>query len=138
MARLADPWARLSRARVAVLATNGAGGHPHLVPCCFAIDRGAAYTAVDDKPKTSLRLRRLDNIAADPRVALLVDHYDDDNWEELWWINVTGTARIVAAGFEHDRGVALLLAKYGQYAAHSLDGPIIVVTLAAWRSWAFH
>jgi PPOX class probable F420-dependent enzyme len=120
------------------LATNGADGSPHLVPCCFAVDGTTAYTAVDDKPKSSTRLRRLDNIAADPMVAVLVQHYDDGNWDELWWVSVTGTASVASVGPEHDRAVALLLGKYGQYATHRLDGPIIVVRLAQWRSWAFH
>jgi len=120
-----------------VLATNRAGGHPHLVPCCFAVDEATAYTAIDDKPKSSMRLRRLDNIAADPRVTVLAQHYDDLNWDQLWWISVTGRARVVPSGPQHDRGVTLLLAKYGQYAAHRFDGPIIAVTLVEWRGWAF-
>ena len=121
-----------------MLATNGTAGYSHLVPCCYAVDQTTAYTAIDDKPKSSVRLQRLDNIDADSRVTLLVDHYDDLNWDRLWWIRVTGTARVVSDGRQHDRGTALLLAKYGQYAGHRLDGPIIVVTLLGWRSWAFH
>lgn len=85
-----------------------------------------------------MRLRRLDNIAANPMVAVLVQHYDDVNWDALWWVRVTGTASVASAGHEHDRAVALLLGKYGQYATHRLDGPMIVIRLAQWRSWAFH
>ena len=72
-------------APVARLATVGPDGCPHLVPVVFAVDGDVVYTAVDGKPKVSLRLRRLANIAARPQVSLLVDHYDDD-WSRLWWV----------------------------------------------------
>ena len=50
----------------------------HVVPVVFAVRGGVVYTAVDAKRKTTRRLRRLANIAANPRVSMLVDHYDDD------------------------------------------------------------
>jgi len=70
---------RFAMARIARLATADAGGHPHIVPMVFAVasgrDAGAdtVYSAVDAKPKRSTSLRRLANIAANPRVAVLVD-----------------------------------------------------------------
>jgi PPOX class probable F420-dependent enzyme len=141
VASLADGWARLSRARVATLGTIGPDGFTHLVPCCFAVEGTVLYSAVDDKPKISPRLRRLDNVSADERVTLLVDHYDEE-WERLWWIRASGTARVlpsVAADqpSEHDRAVRLLLAKYTQYATHRLDGPVLAVTLSRWRTWTW-
>ena len=39
--------------------------------------------------KRDARLARLDDIARDPRVALLVDHYDAD-WSALWWVEIDG------------------------------------------------
>src|SRR5262245_54097524 len=65
-------------ARVARLATADAGGRPHLVPICFAIEGDLILTAVDHKPKRATRLRRLENVAANPRVSALADRYDDD------------------------------------------------------------
>ncbi|TAM90795.1 MAG: hypothetical protein EPN43_05160 [Jatrophihabitans sp.] len=38
------------------------------------------------KPKTASRLRREDNLAADPRAALLVEHWDPRDWSRLWWV----------------------------------------------------
>jgi hypothetical protein len=38
------------------------------------------------KPKSSSRLRREDNLDADPRAALLVEHWDADDWTRLWWV----------------------------------------------------
>ena len=47
------------RERVARLATVGPDGRPHVVPICFALDGDTLYTAVDSKPKSTRRLRRL-------------------------------------------------------------------------------
>jgi hypothetical protein len=38
------------------------------------------------KPKTTTRLRREDNLLADPRAALLVEHWDAEDWSRLWWV----------------------------------------------------
>ncbi|HEV7536536.1 MAG TPA: TIGR03668 family PPOX class F420-dependent oxidoreductase, partial [Acidimicrobiia bacterium] len=103
-------------APVARLATVGPDGRPHLVPCCFAVDGDVAYSIVDHKPKRSAALRRLDNIAANPAVCLLVDHYEDD-WTALWWVRFDGHARVVVDGPEHAAAVAVLCAKYPQYRA---------------------
>ena len=141
MLRLADGWARLSRARVATLGTMGPDGFAHLVPCCFAVDGTVLYSAVDDKPKVSPKLRRLANVIADERVTLLVDHYDEE-WERLWWIRASGTGRVLRGATdddvaEHERAVRLLLTKYTQYATHRLDGPVLAVTVSHWRTWAW-
>ena len=73
-----DEWRRLfARARVARLATVDAAGRPHLVPLAFAVAGNEIFSAVDAKPKRTTRLRRLENVRANPQVALLADHYDD-------------------------------------------------------------
>ena len=41
----------VAAAPVGRLATVGAGGAPHLVPFCFALDGDVLYSAVDRKPK---------------------------------------------------------------------------------------
>ena len=46
------------------------------------------------KAKSTTRLQRLANLEADPRCVLLVDHYADD-WSQLWWVRVHGTATVV-------------------------------------------
>jgi PPOX class probable F420-dependent enzyme len=129
-----DAVSRLGEARVGRLATVGPA-EPHLVPCCFVVDGAVAYSAVDDKPKRSPRLQRLADVAAHPVATLLVDHYDED-WSTLWWIRVSGPARVVTGGPEHDRAVGLLRAKYEQYRHHSLTGPILAIELAHWRTWS--
>ena len=120
-------------ARVARLATVGADGRPHVVPICFALDGDTLYTAVDGKPKSTRRLRRLANIEANPSVEVVIDHWDED-WTRLWWMRLAGEARIV----EHDvQGLELLRAKYPQYRDRPPAGPFIVVTIrrrSAWRA----
>ena len=125
---------RFAAAPVARLATVTPDGRPHLVPIVFAVDGEVIYTAVDGKPKSTVRLRRLANIEADPRVSILADHYADD-WSQLWWVRADGIATVLAAGPECERGLELLRAKYPQYADVSLDGPVIAVAVQKWSSW---
>src|ERR1700730_15047208 len=84
---------RVESASVARLATTGANRKPHVVPICFAIEGQTLYFAVDSKPKQTTNLKRLRNIAANPAVSILVDHYEDD-WDRLWWVRLDGSARI--------------------------------------------
>ena len=67
-----------AEARVARLATADAEGAPHLVPITFAVEGDRIYFAVDGKPKSFARLRRLRNIEQNPQVSLLIDEYDED------------------------------------------------------------
>ena len=117
-------------ARVARLATVDAEGRPHIVPICFAIEGGTLYTAVDQKPKRTRALQRLRNIAANPRVEVLIDCWDED-WSRLWWVRLRGTARIV----EDPRAVELLAAKYPQYAESPPAGPVIAVEIEERSEW---
>jgi hypothetical protein len=52
-------------------------------------------------------------------VTVLVDHYEDD-WTRLWWIRLRGRARVLDAGDEHERALALLREKYPQYREDTL------------------
>jgi PPOX class probable F420-dependent enzyme len=124
-------------APVAVLGTAGKDGAPHLVPVVFAVPvhrSDVVYTAVDAKPKSTQRLRRLANIERNPAVSLLVDHYDDD-WTRLWWVRADGIATIHRSGEEMAAGYALLRAKYSQYSRVALDGPVVTVQIHHWASW---
>jgi len=128
---------RFLAARVLRLATVSAASQPHIVPCTFALDAaGRIVIGIDSKPKASVNLRRLQNIAANPRVSLLADRYSDD-WEQLWWARADGVATIERAGAEHAGHWQLLRARYPQYEGQVLDGPMIVVTVTAWSGWAF-
>jgi PPOX class probable F420-dependent enzyme len=121
--------ARFTSARVARLATTG----PHLVPICFAVDGDTIWSAVDAKPKRTRALRRLENIAADPRVAVLVDEYDDADWSRLWWARADGTAAVHDAA---PHALALLCARYEQYADSPPAGPFVAVAVTRWSGWS--
>ena len=123
-------------ARVARLGTVDAEGRPHLVPCCFALVADVAYSVVDHKPKTTTALRRLDNIRARPAACLLIDHYDDADWSALWWARLDGTARILESGDEWANAIALLCAKYPQYAADRPSGAVIALDITTRRTWS--
>ncbi len=125
---------RFAEARVARLATVTTDGRPHLVPCTFVLDDDVVHTAVDAKPKSTLALRRLDNIRAVPHVSFLVDHYAED-WSTLWWVRVDGAARISEQGPERERALDLLAAKYPQYREARPPGAVISVAVERWRSW---
>ncbi|OBF46297.1 PPOX class F420-dependent oxidoreductase [Mycobacterium sp. 852002-50816_SCH5313054-b] len=134
-----DPKVRFTQSPIARLATATADGTPHLVPVVFAVGDSpgggdVVYTAVDAKPKTTRRLRRLANIERNPQVSLLVDHYDGD-WARLWWVRADGVAAIHYDGAAMTTGLRLLRAKYPQYQSVSLDGPVIAVTVRRWSGW---
>jgi PPOX class probable F420-dependent enzyme len=128
--------ARLFAARVAYLASTGSDQHPHVVPITCALDDDTLGVAIDQKPKSTTDLRRLRNIAQNPRVAILCDHYSDD-WRELWWVRADGVARLVTAGPERSSWVSLLTAKYPQYRDDPPLGPVIVVDVDTWVGWSF-
>ena len=125
---------RLTAARVARLATTDPDGRPHLVPIVFALDGDTLYSAVDQKPKRSRTLRRIENARARPDVTVLVDHYEED-WQQLWWIRLRGQARVLDHGSERDHALTLLADKYPQYATNPPDGPVLAIDITQQRTW---
>jgi PPOX class probable F420-dependent enzyme len=121
-------------ARVARLATADTAGVPHLVPIVFALAGDTLYSAVDAKPKRTTALRRLANVAANPRVAVLVDHYDED-WSALWWARADGTAAVLTADGAR-AGIAALVDRYPQYAAAPPAGPVLAIRVTRWSGWS--
>lgn len=126
--------AHFERARVLRLATADAEGHPHVVPATFAVQGDTVAIAVDHKPKRHANLKRLRNIAENPAVALLADHYEDD-WDRLWWVRVDGTAR-VRENEEAAELVDRLLYKYEQYRQTRPVGPVIEISVTRWSGWS--
>ncbi|MET8335037.1 TIGR03668 family PPOX class F420-dependent oxidoreductase [Streptosporangium canum] len=128
--------ARFRDARVARLATADARGRPHLVPVTFDLDGDTVAFAVDHKPKRTTDLRRLRNIAANDRVCLLVDHYDDD-WTRLWWVRADGRARVAGDGADRERALARLAERYPQYRDRPPRGPVVLIAVESWTSWSY-
>ncbi|PXX13061.1 TIGR03668 family PPOX class F420-dependent oxidoreductase [Mycolicibacterium moriokaense] len=129
-----DAIAMFAESPVAMLATVGPDGAPHLVPIVFAVHGDVVYTAIDAKRKSTRKLRRLANIEANPQVSLLVDHYED-NWSQLWWVRADGIASIHYSGEAMAGGYAWLRQKYVQYQRIALDGPVVTVDVKKWSSW---
>jgi PPOX class probable F420-dependent enzyme len=120
---------------VARLATIRPDGRPHLVPLVFALTGDTVFSVVDTKPKRSRDLQRLVNVRADPRCALLVDHYDDD-WRRLWWVRADGRCAIVDEPSGAHPGIHLLRQRFPQYSADPPAGPLLVVSVQQWTGWA--
>jgi PPOX class probable F420-dependent enzyme len=126
---------RLEAARIGHLATVRRDGRPHIVPIVFAIDGDVVRAVADPKPKRGLDLLRHRNIAANPAVSLLVDAYEE-SWQDIWWVRVDGTARVVAEGPERDRTIALLCDKYVQYAEWTTPfGAATIIQIERLSSW---
>jgi PPOX class probable F420-dependent enzyme len=125
----------VAAARVGRLATIGRRGRPHLVPICFALAGDVLYSAVDEKPKRSRRLQRLENVREHPEVAVLVDHYEDD-WTRLWWVRLRGRGTVVEHGPEFEAALDLLAGKYEQYSDRRPPGPVLAIQIDEWRGWS--
>lgn len=127
--------------RTGHLATADAAAVPHVIPICFVYDGGAIYSAIDHKPKraTGYRMQRIRNILANPRVAFIVDHYDED-WEQLAYILIRGTASILENGPERQHALHLLEAKYPQYQQRQLakdTGLVVKIEPETIRQWTW-
>jgi PPOX class probable F420-dependent enzyme len=107
---------------------------------CFALVDDRIYSAVDLKPKRTRELRRIRNVRENPRVSLVVDEYDDEDWTKLRWVMLEGTAAVVVDGPERERALGALVAKYAQYAGMDLvhtAGDVLSIEptrVVAWRA----
>ncbi|HEY3724660.1 MAG TPA: TIGR03668 family PPOX class F420-dependent oxidoreductase [Acidimicrobiia bacterium] len=128
---------RLTGARVAHLGTRGPDGEVRLVPICFAVDGDRIVAAVDHKPKRTLQLARLADMEQTGRATVLVDHYDDTDWSELWWVRVTGRASVHASGDALAMMTVRRLAhKYAQYRETPPAGPTYSITIEHLTWWS--
>jgi len=129
---------RFAQARVARLATAGADGRPHVVPIVFAVAERSAqdviYSVVDDKPKRTTALRRLANVAENPPISVLADHYEED-WDRLWWVRADGSGRLLTDSDESEAAAAVqqLRVRYPQQRA---IGTVLAVDVERWSGWA--
>lgn len=128
---------RLGEARVAHLATAGEDGKPHIVPVVIALDGDTLYFSVDAKPKQTRNLKRLKNIASNPAVSVLVDHYVDD-WTRLWWVRADGIAHVITDEAQARHATDLLVEKYTQYRDARPEGPVVAVHIDRITGWSFN
>ncbi len=127
-------------ARIAHLATADATGAPHNIPLCFWVDDdNRFYFIIDEKPKraSGTSIKRMRNIAANPRVALVVDHYEED-WTSLAYVLVRGNALVIDDPDEYLLALRNLRDKYPQYRAMALSpdkNPIVRVDPERIHCW---
>ncbi len=140
MAHLNGPDAEfLQDARIGHLASVNSAGQPHVIPVCFAFDGRTVYSVLDRKPKSApvVRLRRVKNILANPKVSLVVDHYEED-WARLRYVLLLGAAELLTEGDEWAASLELLREKYPQYQEMDLaDSPVIKITPERLVGWSF-
>jgi PPOX class probable F420-dependent enzyme len=125
---------RFASRPVARLSTMRPDGSPHVVPIVFALVGDTVFSAVDAKPKRSTDLQRLVNVRAEPRCAVLVDHYDDD-WRRLWWVRADGHGEVVDVPPAGHPGIVALVQRFSQYRDEPPSGPLLVVTVQRWTGW---
>ncbi len=81
-----DAMTRLVTSQHGVLSTMHPVRGVDAVPVVFAVrDRWLGIPVDEVKPKASTRLQRERNLETDPRSVLLVEHWDRDDWTQLWW-----------------------------------------------------
>jgi PPOX class probable F420-dependent enzyme len=128
----------IQRQRVGRFATADQDGRPHIVPVCYACDAVWLYIALDTKPKRvePQRLKRVRNLLVNPQVALVVDHYSDD-WNELAFVLIRGTAELVPPeAAEHHSAIELLRDRYRQYREMPIqEQPVIAIQPATVTAW---
>lgn len=130
----AEARRRFAASRVARLATADARGRPHLVPIVFALEGETLYSVVDAKPKRMTELRRIENVRGNPWVSVLVDHYDDADWDALWWVRADGSARVLGLDEPEARAGARLLAE--RHPQQRPVGPMLAIDIQRWSGWS--
>jgi coenzyme F420-0:L-glutamate ligase / coenzyme F420-1:gamma-L-glutamate ligase len=138
---LAEPRVHsfVTAVRVGHLATADATGAPHNIPLCFWFDGSRFYFAIDLKPKSgsALTIKRMRNIAENPRVALVIDHYEED-WGQLAYVLIHGSARVVEDQQEYMLALRYLRDKYVQYRTMALmpdKNPIVRIDPTHVHTW---
>jgi PPOX class probable F420-dependent enzyme len=120
-------WARdlLRDARVGHLGLLDDRDRPRVLPVTFALEGGALYSAVDDKPKrvAPAKLARLRYLRRNPAASLTVDRYDDD-WSRLAWVQVICRSELVEAK-SAPAAIEALREKYEPYRGAAPAGPLI-------------
>ena len=128
-------WAReqLAGARVARLAFVDEDERPRVQPVTYAIAEGAAWTAIDVKPKRAAEPARVRRLRERPSAALCVDHYSDD-WDELAWVQLLGAVEVLALA-DAGPGIEALCSKYAQYRERPPPGPVLKLGVERALSW---
>ena len=143
------PKTIINSARVARLATVDLENKPHLVPVVFVYDnnRDFYFIPIDEKTKRSRpeNLKRVKNIKENPKVALLIDEYNED-WTKLYFVIIQGKASVLGGGKKKldqtemsllKKAHKLLRNKYPQYQKIGIGEYVIMIMpqkVIAWKN----
>ncbi len=100
----------------------------------FAVIGFNVVHMIDEKPKTTRNLQRLQNVETLPIASMLVDHYDED-WKQLWWVRADGEVTIEKDGDLWWEARSRLKAKYRQYRNSPPTGPAIFLSIDRLTAW---
>jgi PPOX class probable F420-dependent enzyme len=130
-------WTRVERARHGVLSTMHPERGVDPVPVVFAVVNRLIGVPVDTvKPKRSLSLGRMANVARDPRCALLLEHFSE-HWSDLWWVRIHARASVPASSAEPDPvWVHALADRYPQYRRPGAVQAVMVLRPTKVSGWA--
>ena len=132
-----DARARLAAHDHGVLTTLHTERGVDAVPVVYAFDGDLVGIPVDRvKPKAAGRLRREDNLAADPRATLLVEQWDHDDWSRLWWVRASLRAVETPAAPDVEALADRLAERFVQYRDRPFDRLVVlrVVSLTGWSA----
>ena len=133
-----DARARLVAADHGVLSTLDPDRGLHAVPVCFAVVGDRLVVPVDRvKAKRSTDLRRTHNLAHDPRATLLCEHWDRDDWSQLWWVRVEmRTTESSPDAAATDAFEQALRDRYVQYRAAEFAALLVfdIVSVSGWAA----
>jgi PPOX class probable F420-dependent enzyme len=136
----------IKSARIGRLATAASNLQPYLTPVVFVIEQNSIFIPLDDKPKTiaAEQLKRVKNIRENPRVSLLVDHYEED-WKNLWFVMLIGRATLMYQNGKHQttnekiiRIQSMLVEKYSQYTKIRTGNLYIKIKVDKTIYWKFN
>jgi PPOX class probable F420-dependent enzyme len=134
-----EAGARLAAHHHGVLCTVHAERGVDAVPVVYAADEeGFVGVPVDRvKPKASPRLQRVRNLQADPRASLLVEHWDSQDWSQLWWVRAQ--LRWQGNGGEQEGREAALAIRLAETFPQYRDQPfssVLVLQVVAVTGWS--
>lgn len=133
----AEARARLASHDHGVLCTVHAERGVDAVPVVYALDDdGYVGVPVDRvKPKASSRLQRARNLEADPRAALLIEHWDRQDWSQLWWVRAELRWQSDDPAGRTATLAARLAGVFPQY-RHQPFSTVLVLRMVAVTGWA--
>ena len=133
----AEASARLAAHHHGVLCTVHPERGVDPLPVVYAVDDdGCVGVPVDTvKPKSTTRLQRERNLDADPRAALLVEHWDPDDWTRLWWVRAELRRQDGEDAARAADLAARLASAYPQYRDQPFAG-MLVLRVVRTTGWA--